>query len=207
MAATKKTTVRIRRNPQRQSRATTESNVREVEPKDQRGAKSLTVKNKIKKRSVLPPKKKKNSDEFAMHRTAVLKVKSALVAGFKNFMLQAGRVEYAEKPAGQPGVDSLYMTHLGNKVGVYTYDPVEDGDMKVTFGDITSNIPASEASNFKAGIITTFSNVSVRVREASQCADSTDRVQVNINPAFTVFVTVDGVGHTFVVRHTTIIRK
>lgn len=196
MGATKKTTVRVRRNPSRAGRAPVGASAA-CEPL---AAPAPPVKKQIKKKATTRSKKNRNVDEY---RAKLLKVKSALVAGFKNYMIRNGRFK-CERTKGRRGFENISVEHKSNKVGVYIYDPDVADDMKVTLADITMNVPSSQADDLGEGIITIFRNISVRVRDASQ---TQGRVQVNIHPAFTAFVTVDGVGRTFEIRHTEVIPK
>lgn len=192
MAATKKTTLRVRRNPERGAKH------KSIKCDD-----VPTVLQQVRAKKIVKAKKTPVR-EVDVYRAKVLKVKSALAAGFKQFMINNGRARMAGKLKGKRGIESLYLSHVDNKEGVYTYGPMEDDDMRITLSDITSNMPSNEASNLEAGMITTFKNVSVRVRVASQ---SSNYVQVNVNPAFTVLVKVDGVGKLYTVQHTDIVSK
>lgn len=151
------------------------------------------------KKSVKRPQP--NGSVAVEYRTKTMKIKTALVVGFKNFMIRSSLAKYADKPKGVRGIGSFSIKHSDNKGGVYKYGPNEAGDMKVTLNDIVSNIPKIHLNNLRRGTITNFTNVSVRIRSNKQGK----AVQVNIHPAFTAEVTVDSKPRSCRVSHSAVV--
>ena len=138
------------------------------------------------------------------YRELALKTKAAIANGFRNFLISKGLAGYnATRPSG--GMAPFELTHIKNDAlrgqpnkGVYTYSPQKSGDFRVTLADIIDNIAPSFAYDTNKVIITSFTDVSVRVRDGSGGC----KTQVNVNPRVQLAITTDGVCKTVRLCHT-----